>query len=44
MSLHQLSAADAGGFHIRGYAGTTAADHVDQIHAMSNWFELLKVK
>jgi hypothetical protein len=44
MSLHQLTAADAGSFHIRGYAGTTAADHVDQIHAMSNWLKLLKVK
>lgn len=42
MSLHQLSRADAGRFHIRGYAGTTAADHVDQIHAMSTWLKLMR--
>jgi hypothetical protein len=40
--MHQRSALDARGFHVRGYSGSTAADHVDHIHSMTEWFELLK--
>lgn len=29
--------------HVRGYAGDTAADHVDHIHAMTIWFALLNI-
>jgi hypothetical protein len=44
MSMHQLTAVDAGHFHVRGYSGETAPDHIDHIHAMSEWLQLLKVK
>jgi hypothetical protein len=39
--MQQLSAVDAGGFHLRGYAGNTAQDHVDFLHAMPAWFGLV---
>lgn len=39
--MQQLSAVDAGGFHLRGYAGNTAQDHVDFLHAMPAWFVLI---
>jgi hypothetical protein len=39
--MQQLSAVDAGGFHLRGYAGNTAQDHVDFLHAMPTWFGLV---
>ncbi|MBL0169208.1 MAG: hypothetical protein IPP90_00580 [Gemmatimonadaceae bacterium] len=32
--LQQLSEARAGRFEVRGYAGNSAPDHVDQLHAM----------
>jgi hypothetical protein len=32
--LQQLSEARAGGFRLRGYAGNSAPDHIDQFHAM----------
>jgi hypothetical protein len=41
MGMQQLSAVDAGGFHLRGYAGNSAQDHVDFLHAMPAWFGLL---
>jgi hypothetical protein len=44
MSMHQLTAVDARGFHVRGYTGETAPDHIDHIHAMSEWLAFLKVK
>jgi hypothetical protein len=44
IGMQQLSAVDAGGFHLRGYAGNTAQDHVDFLHAMPAWFGLLRVK
>ena len=34
---------DRKGFHVRGYFGTTAADHVDHLHSMSEWFGFLKL-
>ena len=33
----QLSSADKKGFHVRGYAGDTAQDHVDHLHEMPEW-------
>lgn len=42
--MRQLSYAKRGKFFVRGYAGDTAADHVDFLHAMPAWFELLKVR
>jgi hypothetical protein len=41
MGMQQLSAVDAGGFHLRGYAGNSAQDHVDFLHAMPAWFGLV---
>ena len=32
--MQQLSEARAGRFELRGYAGNTAPDHIDQLHAM----------
>ena len=42
--MQQLSALDVRGFHLRGYAGNSAPDHVDFLHAMPAWFGLLKVR
>jgi hypothetical protein len=33
-NMHQFYTVDRGSFHIRGYQGTLAADHVKQLHAM----------
>lgn len=44
MGMQQLSAVDAGGFRVGGYAGNTAPDHVDFLHAMPAWFSLLRIK
>jgi hypothetical protein len=41
MGMQQLSTVDAGGFHLRGYAGNSAQDHVDFLHAMPAWFKLV---
>lgn len=43
IGMQQLSVVDAGGFHLRGYAGNTAQDHVDFLHAMPAWFGLVRV-
>jgi hypothetical protein len=42
--MQQLSGIDVRGFHLRGYAGNSAPDHVDFFHAMPAWFELLRVR
>jgi hypothetical protein len=44
MGMQQLSAVNVRGFHIRGYAGNTAPDHVDHLHAMFEWFKLLDIE
>lgn len=44
MGMQQLSEVDKKGFHVRGYAGNTAPDHVDHLHAMPAWFKLLRIK
>ena len=44
MGMQQLSTLDVGGLHVRGYAGNTAPDHVDHLHAMPAWFPLLGLK
>ena len=41
--MHQTSAVDAKSLHVRGYAGSTAPDHVDFLHSMFEWFGLLKI-
>jgi hypothetical protein len=44
MGMQQLSAVDVRGLHLRGYAGNTAPDHIDFLHAMPAWFGLLRIK
>jgi len=44
MGMQQLSAVDTSGFHVRGYAGNSAPDHIDFLHAMPAWFGLLKIR
>jgi len=44
IGMQQLSAVDAGSFHLRGYAGNSAPDHVDHLQAMPTWFRLLHVR
>ena len=41
LGMQQLSAVDAGKFHLRGYAGNTAPDHIDHLQAMPAWFGML---
>ncbi len=42
--MQQLSVVNVKGFHIRGYAGNTGADHGDQLQAMPEWLKMLKIK
>jgi len=42
--MQQLSAVDAGRFHLRGYAGNSAPDHVDHLQSMPAWLRLLRLK
>jgi len=44
MGMQQLSVLDISGFHVRGYAGNSAPDHIDFLHAMPAWFGLLKIR
>jgi len=44
MGMQQLSYFDKRGLHLRGYAGNTARDHVDFLHAMPAWFGLLRIR
>ena len=44
MGMQQLSVVDSAGFHVRGYAGNSAPDHIDHLHAMPAWFSLLHVR
>jgi hypothetical protein len=41
IGMQQLSAVNAGGFHLRGYAGNSAPDHIDFLYGMPAWFSLL---
>lgn len=33
-NMHETYVVDRGGFHVKGYEGVTAGDHIKQIHAM----------
>jgi hypothetical protein len=44
MGMQQLSSLDKRGLHLRGYAGNTARDHVDFLHAMPAWFGLVRIR
>jgi hypothetical protein len=41
MGLQQLSEARSGGFLLMGFAGNSAPDHVDQLHALETWLRWL---
>ena len=43
--MHQFYVVDHGSFHIRGYEGTQAADHVKQLNAMGETlYPMLKLR
>ena len=44
MGMQQLSYVNRGRLYIFGYAGNTAPDHVDHIHAMPAWFKYLRIR
>jgi hypothetical protein len=44
MGMQQLSTTGKGSLHVFGYAGETAADHIDHLHAMPYWFRFLGVR
>jgi hypothetical protein len=44
MGMQQLSAIRQGRFFVFGYAGNSAPDHIDHLHAMPAWFKFLKIK
>jgi hypothetical protein len=44
IGMQQISRVDAKGFHIRGHAGNTGADHGDQLYAMPEWLKLFKIR
>ena len=43
LPARQLSEARRGGFLLLGFAGNTAADHVDQLHALPEYLKMLHV-
>ena len=44
MGMRQVTKTGKGSFRVFGYAGETAADHVDHLHAMPFWFAFLGVR
>lgn len=42
MKTQQISVAKSGSFHLLGFAGNSAPDHVDQLHALADWLERSK--
>lgn len=42
MKTQQISEAKSGSFHLLGFAGNSAPDHVDQLHALTDWLEWSK--
>ncbi len=44
IGMQQLSTVDVRNFHLRGYAGNSAPDHIDFLHAMPAWFGLLGIR
>lgn len=42
MKTQQISVAKSGSFHLLGFAGNSAPDHVDQLHALADWLEWSK--
>jgi hypothetical protein len=42
MGMQQLSEARGGRFLLAGYAGNSAPDHVDQLHALPEWLRRVR--
>ena len=42
MGMQQLSEASHGKFHVLGFAGDSAPDHVDQLHSLPTWLKWLR--
>ena len=42
LGMQQLSQAQRGKFLLMGYAGDSAPDHVDQLHALPTWVKMLR--
>lgn len=40
--MQQLSDVRSGGFHVLGFAGNSAPDHIDQLHGMEQWLKLTR--
>lgn len=40
--MQQLSEVNSGGFHLLGFAGNSAPDHIDQLHAMPEMLQLAR--
>lgn len=43
IGMQQLSEARRGGLHVLGFAGNSAPDHVDHLHALGEWLRTWKV-
>lgn len=41
MKTQRLSEAKSGRFHLLGFAGNSAPDHVDQLHALADWLGMM---
>lgn len=41
LGMQQLSEVHSGGFRVMGFAGNSAPDHVDHLHALSTWLKHL---
>lgn len=42
MKTQMLSEAKSGSFHLHGLAGNSAPDHVDQLHALTDWLQMIR--
>ncbi len=43
LGMQQLSEAGRGGFHVLGFAGNSALDHVDHLYALGEWLRRWKL-
>ena len=43
LGMQQLSEAHRGGFHVLGFAGNSAPDHMDHLYALGEWLRAWKV-
>jgi hypothetical protein len=43
LGMQQLSEAHRGGFHVLGFAGNSAPDHVDHLYALGDWLRMWKI-